>query len=77
MFDYQNPSLSVDKRVADLLSRMSLEEKAAQTCMMRGVEYATKPDPKQNCSVEPDTEFETDKLLEVFGKDHSGRKSIP
>ena len=72
MFDYQNPSLSVDKRVADLLSRMSLEEKAAQTCMMRGVEYATKPDPKQNCSVEPDTEFETDKLLEVFGKDGIG-----
>ena len=49
MFDYQNPSLSVDERVTDLLSRMSLEEKAAQTCMMRGVEYATKPDPKQNC----------------------------
>ena len=72
MFDYQNPSLSVEQRVADLLSRMSLEEKAAQTCMMRGVEYATKPDPKQNCSVEPDTEFETEKLLEVFGTDGIG-----
>ena len=72
MFDYQNPALSVEKRVADLLSRMSLEEKAAQTCMMRGVEYATKPDPKQNCSVEPDTEFETEKLLEVFGTDGIG-----
>ena len=65
MFDYQNPALSVEKRVADLLSRMSLEEKAAQTCMMRGVEYATRPDPKQNCSVEPDTEFDSEKLLEV------------
>ena len=72
MFDYQNPSLSVEKRVSDLLARMSLEEKAAQTCMMRGVEYATKPDPKQNCSVEPDTEFEEAKLLEVFGTDGMG-----
>ena len=72
MFDYQNPALSVELRVKDLLSRMSLEEKAAQTCMMRGVEYATKPDPKQYCSVEPDTEFETDKLLEVFGTDGMG-----
>ena len=72
MFDYQNPALPVSKRVADLLSRMSLEEKAAQTCMMRGVEYATKPDPKQNCSVEPDTEFDEAKLLEVFGTDGMG-----
>ena len=72
MFDYQNPGLPVHLRVADLLSRMSLEEKAAQTCMMRGVEYATKPDPKQNCSVEPDTEFMEAKLLEVFGTDGMG-----
>ena len=35
MLDYQNPSLPVAQRVADLLSRMTLEEKAAQTCMMR------------------------------------------
>ena len=29
--DYKNPDLSVDQRVSDLLSRMSLEEKVAQT----------------------------------------------
>src|SRR6266513_1330755 len=28
--DYKNPRLPVDQRVADLLSRMTLEEKAAQ-----------------------------------------------
>ena len=36
MFDYQNPKLSIRQRVEDLLSRMTLEEKAAQTCMLRG-----------------------------------------
>ena len=28
--DYKNPRLSIKKRVADLLSRMTLEEKVAQ-----------------------------------------------
>ena len=72
MFDYQNPALSADARAADLLGRMTLEEKAAQTCMMRGVEYATKPDPRQHCSVEPDTEFDTARLEEDFGGDGIG-----
>ena len=72
MYDYQNPALSIPQRVADLLSRMTLEEKAAQTCMMRGVEYATKPSEKQNCSVEPDTEFDAEKLLADFGTDGMG-----
>src|SRR5688572_21433456 len=32
--DYKNPRLPVDRRVADLLSRMTLEEKVAQlTCL--------------------------------------------
>ncbi|MBR4205127.1 MAG: glycoside hydrolase family 3 C-terminal domain-containing protein [Clostridia bacterium] len=68
MFDYQNPALPVERRVADLLGRMTLREKAAQTCMMRGVEYATKPDPRQFCSVEPDTDFDWDKLAKDFGE---------
>lgn len=72
MFDYQNPKLSVEKRVADLLGRMTLEEKAAQTCMLRGVEYATKPSPKHNCSVEDDTDFVEEKLLADFGTDGFG-----
>ena len=72
MFDYQNPKLPVEKRVADLLGRMTLEEKAAQTCMLRGVEYATKPSLKHNCSVEDDTDFDEEKLLGDFGTDGFG-----
>ncbi|MBQ5356108.1 MAG: glycoside hydrolase family 3 C-terminal domain-containing protein, partial [Clostridia bacterium] len=47
-------------------------EKAAQTCMMRGVEYATKPDGRQHCSVEPDTEFDWDKLTADFADEGIG-----
>ena len=72
MFDYQNPALPVAERVADLLSRMTVEEKAAQTCMMRGVEYATKPDGRQHCSVEPDTEFDWDRLTADFADEGIG-----
>lgn len=72
MLDYQNPGLSIDRRVADLLSRMTLEEKAAQTCMLRGVEYATKPSAKNNCSVNPDTDFDEEKLYADFGNDGFG-----
>ena len=72
MFDYQNPALSAERRAADLLARMTLAEKAAQTCMMRGVEYATKPDPRQHCSVEEDTEFDWEKLWADFGGDGIG-----
>lgn len=72
MFDYQNSALSIERRVADLLSRMTLEEKAAQTCMLRGVEYATKPSAKHNCSVDIDTDFDEEKLLADFGTDGFG-----
>lgn len=72
MMDYRNSALPVEKRVADLLSRMTLEEKAAQTCMMRGVEYATRPDPKQNCSVEPETDFDEEALARDFAADGMG-----
>lgn len=72
MFDYQNAALPIDRRVADLVSRMSLEEKAAQTCMMRGVEYATLPCPQHGCSVEPDTAFDESRLSQDFGTDGMG-----
>ncbi|MBP3646512.1 MAG: glycoside hydrolase family 3 C-terminal domain-containing protein [Clostridia bacterium] len=72
MFIYQDASLPIEQRVADLVSRMSLEEKAAQTCMMRGVEYATKPCAKHGCSVEPDTAFDEERLIKDFGKDGMG-----
>ena len=72
MMDYRNSALPVEKRVADLLSRMTLEEKAAQTCMMRGVEYASMPSEKHFCAVEPETEFDTDALLKDFGDEGVG-----
>lgn len=72
MYPYQDKTLSPETRAKDLVSRMSLPEKAAQTCMLRGVEYATKPSPKHDCSVEPDTDFYWDKLLADFGTDGFG-----
>ena len=49
--DYKNPRLPVEKRVADLLSRMTLEEKVAQlTCLWGG-----RP------QVNPQTDFSTDR----------------
>ena len=72
MYPYQDKSLSPEARAEDLVSRMSLPEKAAQTCMLRGVEYATKPSPKHDCSVEADTDFYYEKLLRDFGTDGFG-----
>jgi beta-glucosidase len=49
--DYKNPRLSVDLRVADLLSRMTLEEKVAQlTCL-----WGDRP------QANPQTDFATDR----------------
>lgn len=49
--DYKNPRLPVEKRVADLLSRMTLEEKVAQlTCL-----WGNRP------QVNPQTDFSTDR----------------
>jgi len=49
--DYKNPNLPVDRRVADLLSRMTVEEKVAQlTCLWGG-----RP------QVGPQTDFSTDR----------------
>ena len=76
MFDYQNSALSADARAADLLRRMTLEEKAAQTCMMRGVEYATKPEPRHFCSVAPDTVFEAGTAVMILGKDSDIKKHM-
>ena len=72
MYPYQDKTLSPETRARDLVSRMSLAEKAAQTCMLRGVEYATKPSPKHDCSVEADTDFNFEKLLADFGTDGFG-----
>lgn len=39
MLPYQNTSLPIEKRVSDLLSRMSLEEKVAQMCQYVGMNH--------------------------------------
>lgn len=49
--DYKNPSLPVERRVADLLSRMTLEEKVAQLVCLWG----SRP------QVGPQTDFSTDR----------------
>lgn len=49
--DYKNPSLSVERRVADLLSRMTLEEKIAQLVCL----WERRP------QLEPQTNFATDR----------------
>lgn len=72
MENYMDASLCVEQRVKDLLSKMTLEEKAAQTCMMRGVEYALKPSKIHGCSVEEDTEFDETRLEKDFGMDGMG-----
>jgi beta-glucosidase len=49
--DYKNPNLPVERRVADLLSRMTLEEKVAQLVCL----WASRP------QVGPQTDFSTDR----------------
>lgn len=65
--DYKNKELPVEKRVEDLLSRMTLEEKVAQLDMTRGVEFSTKPSSIHNCCVDEDTDFYFDVIKEKFG----------
>lgn len=57
---YRNPELPVEERVADLLSRMSLEEKAAQ---MVGVWQQ-----KADLLVDADGRFDPDKARSSFGE---------
>ena len=64
---YKDASLPIAERVEDLLSRMTPAEKAAQTDMISGTSFSTKPSKIHSCSVEPDTEYRYDELLEMCG----------
>lgn len=43
---YLNPDADVDSRVADLMSKMTLEEKVGQMCQYVGIEYLKKTKQK-------------------------------
>ena len=62
MLPYQNPALSAEKRVKDLLSRMTLEEKAAQMlCVWQS---------KAQTLVDADGNFDFQKAKAAFKKGH-------
>lgn len=63
---YKNPEYSPAERAEDLLSRMTLREKAAQLDMKFGSQYATEVHPDDHCSVTPTTDYYWDKLREDF-----------
>lgn len=67
MLPYQDKTLPIEKRIDDLLPRMTLEEKIAQTDMVRGVEYATIPHPAHFCSVDETSDFKWDEVKTAFG----------
>lgn len=69
METYKDSTLSPEVRAADLLVRMTLEEKVAQIDIMRGVEYAYEASKMGyfNCTVEKDDSFDMEKLREAVG----------
>lgn len=66
--NYKDASLSAAERAEDLLSRMTLEEKAAQMDMIRGVELAVKVHEAHFCAVDEHSDFYWDKVQESLGK---------
>ena len=62
--DYKNPALSVEERVADLASRMTLEEKIAQMLCVWG--------EKKNTFIDEDGKLSLDKLKKFY-KDGIGQ----
>ncbi|MBR4727727.1 MAG: glycoside hydrolase family 3 C-terminal domain-containing protein [Clostridia bacterium] len=67
MLPYQNPALSVEERLDDLMARMTLEEKIAQLDLKFGNEYCTRIDPHHRLSVHPDSDYDYEKLARDFG----------
>ena len=48
MYPYQNPDLSTEERISDLMSRMTLEEKILQTDQYYSGDFTTKFHRKTN-----------------------------
>ena len=46
MYPYQNPDLSTEERISDLMSRMTLEEKILQTDQYYSGDFTTQEDRK-------------------------------
>ncbi len=69
---YRQKDLPIEARVKDLLSRMTLQEKIAQTDMIRGVELATKVHPKHFCAVDASSDFYWDRVDAAIGPDGMG-----
>ena len=69
---YKDASLPIAERVEDLISRMTPAGKAAQTDMMSGSDFCTKPSPLHNCSVEPDTDYRFDEMIAICGDNGVG-----
>ncbi|MGN1451476.1 MAG: glycoside hydrolase family 3 N-terminal domain-containing protein [Eubacteriales bacterium] len=64
---YRDPSLPIEERLDDLMSRMTLEEKISQLDMRFGNQYCTKCDPNHRCSVSPDSDYDWDRFRAEFG----------
>ncbi len=69
---YKNPQLPAAERAADLLSKMTLEEKVAQMDMIRGVELATKTHEAHFCSVDENSDFIWEQVEQSIGENGMG-----
>ena len=68
MMRYKDPTLSAQERAADLLSRMTLREKIAQSDITRGVVYAAESSKiPGNCTVEDGDTLDMEKFAALVG----------
>ena len=68
MMQYKDAALSVEERVEDLLSRMTLREKIAQIDITRGVLYSAEGSKTPgNCTVEDGDVLDMDKFAALVG----------